>query len=93
MPRAASSWWMPQPTIISLVESSPFHMIMTGVGVPSDEASWKYAGSSASPNGMATFVVAGSLNSKDRTRSSTLRSYSALRPGSLALCIRSACET
>ena len=59
MPRAASSWWMPQPTIISLVESSPFHTIMTGVGAPSDEASWKYAGSSASPNGMATFVVRG----------------------------------
>ena len=44
MPRAAISWWKPEPTIISLVESSPFHRTITGVGVPSTEALQKYAG-------------------------------------------------
>ena len=49
----------------SLVESSPFHMITTGTGLPSVEALVKYAGRVVPSNGTATRVVAGSISSKD----------------------------
>ena len=54
----------------SLVESSPFHMIIVGAGLPSSlRALRKYAGSSVGPlgpsNGMLTLVVAGSTRSND----------------------------
>ena len=64
MPRAASSWWKPDATMCSLVESSPFHMIITGRG-PSPGAWEKYAGSAPSANGISTRVVAGSMSSND----------------------------
>jgi len=63
--RAAISAGQPDVYMCSLVESRPFHMIMHGAGVPSVEASVKYAGSSDPSNGTPTRVVAGSTRSTD----------------------------
>ena len=66
MPRWASSCGQPDVYMCSLVESSPFHMIIVGAGVPSARAAFrKYAGSSLPSNGIATRVVAGSTRSND----------------------------
>ena len=40
MPRAASSSQWPEEYMCSLVESSPFHMIMTGAGPFSAPGAW-----------------------------------------------------
>ena len=46
MPRAASSSQCPDEYMCSFVESSPFHMIITGAGPSSVAGAWlKYAGS------------------------------------------------
>ena len=54
----------------SLVESSPFHMIIVGTGAPSVEPLVKYAGSVVPSNGTCTRVVAGSISAKDFSISS-----------------------
>ena len=58
----------------SLVESSPFHKIITGAGRPAVEALVKYAGSDVCrAYGISTRVVAGSTRSKDFSSSSRQR--------------------
>ena len=75
MPRAASSAQCPEEYMCSLVESSPFHMIITGAGPSSAAGAWlKYAGKVVPSYGIATRDSRGSLRAiAFACRSSTRR--------------------
>jgi hypothetical protein len=89
-PRAAISVGQPEVYMCSLVESRPFHMIMTGTGSPCLLALVKYAGRVVPSKGTATLVVAGSTSSKDFSISSRQCRYVGTRSGEELLSIRSA---
>ncbi len=91
MPRAASSAQCEEVYMCSLVESSPFHRIITGAGPDAAAGAWlKYAGSVVPSYGTATRDTSGSRFSIARCASPSTRRYTRRRPGDDALCIRSA---